>query len=91
MVDKFVFMNYSVHRYKKQLHQTRKGSDFMGKAKNEHLTSEQITDARRLCEVIKGVPGRQRPIFEIVMLAYMNGMEAGAAYVKDATQTATAR
>lgn len=57
----------------------------MGKAKNEHLTSEQITDARRLCEVIKGVPGRQRPIFEIVMLAYMNGMEAGAAYVKDAT------
>lgn len=63
----------------------------MGKVKNEPLTSEQITDARRLCEVIKGVPGGKRPIFEIVMLAYMNGMEAGAAYVKDMTQATTAR
>lgn len=63
----------------------------MGKAKNEPLTSEQITDARRLCEVIKGVPGGKRPIFEIVMLAYMNGMEAGAAYAKDMTQAVTAR
>lgn len=62
----------------------------MGKNK-EPLTSGQITDARRLCEVIKGVPGEKRPIFEIVMLAYMNGMEAGAAYVKDATEALTAR
>lgn len=27
----------------------------MNKTNNEPLTSEQITDARRLCEVIKGV------------------------------------
>lgn len=62
----------------------------MGKTKKESLTSEQITDARRLCEVIKGVPGGKRPLFEIVMLAYMNGMEAGAAYAKDMTRSATA-
>ena len=35
----------------------------MGKTKKEPLTSEQITDARRLCEVIKGVPGGKRPLF----------------------------
>jgi hypothetical protein len=58
----------------------------MGDKKNESLTVEQITDARRLCEVIKGVAGNKRPIFEIVMLAYMNGMEAGVAYVKDLKQ-----
>lgn len=62
----------------------------MSRAKNEPLTSEQITDARRLCDVIKGVPGGKRPLFEIVMLAYMNGMEAGAAYAKDMTRSATA-
>ncbi|SHO50162.1 hypothetical protein [Anaerocolumna xylanovorans] len=63
----------------------------MGKVNNEPLTSEQITDAKRLCEVIRGVPGGKRPIFEIVMLAYMNGMEAGAAYAKDVTPTTAAR
>lgn len=69
---------------------TQKGSDFMCKTKKESLTSEQITDARRLCEVIKGVPGGKRPLFEIVMLAYMNGMEAGAAYANDLAKTAMA-
>lgn len=63
----------------------------MGKNKNEPLTSEQLTDAKRLCEVIKGVPGGKRPIFEIVMLAYMNGMEAGAAYAKDIIPATAAR
>lgn len=62
----------------------------MSRTTNEPLTSEQITDARRLCDVIKGVPGGKRPLFEIVMLAYMNGMEAGAAYAKDMTRSATA-
>ena len=62
----------------------------MGKNR-ESLTSGQITDARRVCEVIKDVPGEKRPIFEIVMLAYMNGMEAGVAYAEDTAQTAAAR
>jgi hypothetical protein len=62
----------------------------MSRTTNEPLTSEQITDARRLCDVIKGVPGGKRPLFEIVMLAYMNGMEAGAAYAKDMTRSAAA-
>lgn len=57
---------------------------------NEDLTSEQITDAKRLCDVIKSVPDGKRPLFEAVMLAYMNGMEAGAAYAKDMTLTASA-
>lgn len=59
----------------------------MGKTKNEPLTSGQITDARRLCEVIKGVPGGKRPIFEIVMLTYMNGMEAGMMYAQNTKAT----
>jgi len=63
----------------------------MGKTKNEPLTSEQITDARRLCEVLKKVPDGKRPMFEIVMLAYMNGMEAGVAYAQDMKPLASAR
>lgn len=63
----------------------------MGNAKDKTLNSGQITDARRLCEVIKDVPSGKRPIFEIAMLAYMNGMEAGVAYAKDTAQTAAAR
>ena len=50
---------------------TQKGSDFMGKTKKESLTSEQITDARRLCEVIKGVPGGKRPLFEIASAVWI--------------------
>lgn len=59
----------------------------MCKADNEPLSSEQITDAKRLCEVIKGGSNEKRPMFEMVMMAYMNGMEAGAAYKKDIAQT----
>lgn len=50
---------------------------------NKPLTPDQVTDAKCLCEVIRGIPDRKRPIFEIAMLAYMNGMEAGVAYAKD--------
>lgn len=63
---------------------------FMSRAMNDPLTSEQITDARRLCDIIKGVPDGKRPTFEIIMLAYMDGMEAGAAYEKGLTRSATA-
>ena len=58
---------------------------------NDPLSSEQISDARRLGEIIASVPNDKRLIFGVVMLAYMNGMEAGAAYAKDMTQAATAR
>ena len=59
----------------------------MGKTKNEPLTSEQITDARRLCEVIKGIPSGKRTMFEIVILTYMNGMEAGMMYAQNTKAT----
>lgn len=50
------------------------------------LSSEQISDARELAELISKVPGANRPAFEAVTLAYMQGMEAGIAYAKDAIQ-----
>lgn len=50
------------------------------------LSSEQISDARKLAELISKVPDAKRPVFEVVTLAYMQGMEAGIAYAKDAIQ-----
>lgn len=51
----------------------------------EKPTQEQLNGAEKLCQVIAGVPSGKRQIFEAVMLAYMNGMEAGIAYAKDTT------
>lgn len=50
------------------------------------LSSEQISDARKLAELISKVPDANRPAFEAVTLAYMQGMEAGITYAKDAIQ-----
>lgn len=50
------------------------------------LSSEQISDARKLAELISKVSDAKRPAFEVVTLAYMQGMEAGIAYAKDAIQ-----
>lgn len=63
----------------------------MNKTKKEPLNTGQITDARRLCEVVKGVPEEKRSVFGVVMLAYMSGMEAGRAYEKDMAQEQEAR
>lgn len=50
------------------------------------LSSEQISDARKLAELISKVPDAKRPAFEVVTLAYIQGMEAGIAYAKDTIQ-----
>ena len=47
------------------------------------LSSEQISDARKLAELISKVPYAKRPAFEAVTLAYMQGMEAGIAYAEN--------
>ena len=45
--------------------------------------TEQISDARKLAELISKVPDANRPAFEAVTLAYMQGMEAGIAYAEN--------
>ena len=62
-------------------HNTRKG-DYMNNEKE--YTPEQISNAEELCELINSVPEGKRGIFSVVMLAYMNGMEAGMVYAQDA-------
>ena len=59
----------------------------MEKMKNGLLTSEQIIDARRLCEVIKGVSENKRTMFEFAILTYINGMEAGMMYAQNINAT----
>ena len=66
-----------------------KGGDLLS-TEDEVLSSEQISDARKLAELISKVPDAKRPAFEAVTLAYMQGMEAGIAYAKDMTRSATA-
>lgn len=57
----------------------------MDKEKSKDLTVDQITDAKRLCDVVRGVPNNKRQVFELVMLAYLNGIEAGVAYAENMT------
>lgn len=59
----------------------QKGSDFTDKDKE--LKEDQISDAKHLSEIINSVSSGKRSIFESVMLAYLNGMEAGMVYSKD--------
>lgn len=47
-------------------------------------TSEQISNAEKLCQLINSVSEGKRNIFSAIMLAYMNGMEAGMVYAQDA-------
>lgn len=51
-------------------------------------TPEQLSDAQKMCELIKSLPDGKRTIVSIVMMAYMNGIEAGMAYAQD-TRVAT--
>lgn len=55
--------------------------------RNDSLSPEQISDARKLGAIIASVPNDKRLIFGVVMLAYFSGLEAGAAYAKDAAKT----
>jgi len=77
-VDKLDFENYNFLINKK------KGCEGMGKAKEKGYSPEQISDAQKMCELINSVPEGKRSIVSVVMLAYMNGMEAGMVYAKDA-------
>lgn len=47
-------------------------------------TPEQISDAEKLCQLINSISEGKRNIFCAVMLAYMNGMEAGIVYAQGA-------
>lgn len=55
--------------------------------RNDSLSPEQISDARKLGAIIASVPNDKRLIFGVVMLAYFSGLEAGAAYAKETAKT----
>lgn len=59
-----------------------KGGDLLS-TEDGTLSSEQISDARKLAELISKVPDAKKPAFEAVTLAYMQGMEAGIAYTEN--------
>ena len=59
----------------------QKGSVFTDKDKE--LKEDQLSDAKHLSEIINSVSSGKRSIFESVMLAYLNGMEAGMVFSKD--------
>ena len=56
----------------------------MGKENKNGYTPEQISDAEKLCQLINSIPEGKRSVFSVVMLTYMNGMEAGMVYAQDA-------
>ncbi len=50
----------------------------------KNYTPEQIADAEKMCKLINKIPIENRTFVTTLMLAYMNGMEAGIAYAQDA-------
>ena len=56
----------------------------MEATKEKGYSPEQISDAQKMCELINSVPEGKRSIVSVVMLAHMNGMEAGMVYAQDA-------
>ena len=44
----------------------------------EGYTPEQLNDAKRLIEILVGVPEDKRAIFTAITIAYIDGVETGA-------------
>jgi len=53
-------------------------------------TPEQIFNTEELCKLINGIPESKCGIFSVVVLAYMNGMEAGMVYAQEQSSVQTA-
>lgn len=51
-------------------------------------TKEQISDARRLIEILKSVPEEKQPLLTAVATAYIDGVETGARITKEMEGTA---
>lgn len=49
----------------------------------EGYTEEQIRSARRLIDVLMGVPEEKQPLFTAITTAYMDGVETGARIAKE--------
>ena len=51
--------------------------------RNEEYTEEQISSAKRLIDVLMGVPKEKQPLFTAVATAYIDGMETGARIARE--------
>lgn len=49
----------------------------------EGYTEEQIRSAKRLIDVLMGVPEEKQPLFTAITTAYMDGMETGARIARE--------
>lgn len=49
----------------------------------EGYTEEQISRAKRLIDVLMGVPEEKRPLFTAVATAYIDGVETGARIARE--------
>ena len=49
----------------------------------EGYTEEQISSAKRLIDVLMGVPEEKQPLFTAVATAYIDGVETGARIAKE--------
>ncbi len=50
--------------------------------RNEEYTEEQISSAKRLIDVLMGVPKEKQPLFTAVATAYIDGVEIGTQIAK---------
>lgn len=51
--------------------------------KVDGYTPEQLNDAKRLIEILVGVPEDKRAIFTAITTAYIDGVETGARIARD--------
>lgn len=46
-------------------------------------SQEQVSDTRRMCQIIKEATDERHKLCTIFLMAYMNGLEAGMAWKND--------
>lgn len=59
------------------------GKDMATVKKVEGYTEEQISSAKRLIDVLMGVPEEKQPLFTAITTVYMDGMETGARIARE--------
>lgn len=86
-IDKCEIVAYNSNRNTNTAQQERSG--YMMNLAKEY-TPDQISDAEKLCQLMRDIPDGRRQLYAVSMMAYMSGCEAGAALERNARQKSPA-
>lgn len=56
-------------------------------AEEKMYSQEQISDTRKMCQIIRDATDERHKLYTISLIAYMNGLEAGMAWSDEIEQS----